>query len=210
MPLLEVEHLHARYDFAPVLQGISFNRRCGRDRQHLRPQRRRQDDDPAHHHGLAAAGRRARSLSTASRSADCRRIASSAAASPSSPRIAASSRRLSVEENLMLGLFSLWQSGAEQRRQLDRVFDLFPRLRERRRQLGKTLVRRRAADAGDRPRADRQLRSCCWSTSRPKGLRPSSSTKSSNRSRACGTKASRCCWSSRTSAAPPPSAIPAT
>jgi len=46
---------------------------------------------------------------------------------------------LSVEENLILGLFSRWRSGAEQRLQLDRVFDLFPRLRERRRQLGKTL-----------------------------------------------------------------------
>jgi branched-chain amino acid transport system ATP-binding protein len=46
---------------------------------------------------------------------------------------------LSVEENLILGLFSRWQSGVEQRRRLDRVFDLFPRLRERRRQLGKTL-----------------------------------------------------------------------
>src|SRR5262249_22280691 len=46
---------------------------------------------------------------------------------------------LSVEENLILGLFSRWQSGVEQRRRLDRVFDLFPGLRERRRQLGKTL-----------------------------------------------------------------------
>jgi len=46
---------------------------------------------------------------------------------------------LSVEENLVLGLFSRWPSAAEQRRRLDRVFDLFPRLRERRRQLGKTL-----------------------------------------------------------------------
>jgi branched-chain amino acid transport system ATP-binding protein len=46
---------------------------------------------------------------------------------------------LSVEENLVLDLFSRWQSGAEQRRRLERVFDLFPRLRERRRQLGRTL-----------------------------------------------------------------------
>ena len=46
---------------------------------------------------------------------------------------------LSVEENLILGLFSRRRSGAEQRLRLDRVFDLFPRLRERRRQLGKTL-----------------------------------------------------------------------
>ena len=29
MPLLEVEHLHAHYDFAPVLRGISFNLDAG-------------------------------------------------------------------------------------------------------------------------------------------------------------------------------------
>ena len=37
---------------------------------------------------------------------------------------------------------------------LERVFALFPRLAERREQRGGTLVGRRAADAGDRPRAD--------------------------------------------------------
>jgi RNA-directed DNA polymerase len=47
---------------------------------------------------------------------------------------------LSVEENLSLGLFSRWRSSsAERRRQFDRVIYLFPRLGERRRQLGKTL-----------------------------------------------------------------------
>ena len=46
---------------------------------------------------------------------------------------------LSVEENLTLGLFSRWLSGAERRRQFDRVCQLFPRLGERRSQLGKTL-----------------------------------------------------------------------
>ncbi len=44
-----------------------------------------------------------------------------------------------MEENLTLGSFSLWLSAAERRRQLDRVFDLFPRLAERRTQLGRTL-----------------------------------------------------------------------
>ena len=37
---------------------------------------------------------------------------------------------------------------------LERVFTLFPRLKERLQQRGGTLVGRRAADAGDRPRAD--------------------------------------------------------
>ena len=46
---------------------------------------------------------------------------------------------LSVEENLLLGLAARRLSGAERRRRLDRVFGLFPRLRERRRQLGGTL-----------------------------------------------------------------------
>jgi branched-chain amino acid transport system ATP-binding protein len=46
---------------------------------------------------------------------------------------------LSVAENLTLGLFTRWQSGAERRRQVDRVCQLFPRLGERRSQLGKTL-----------------------------------------------------------------------
>ena len=44
-----------------------------------------------------------------------------------------------MEENLTLGLFSLWQSGAERQRRLDRAIALFPRLGERRKQLGKTL-----------------------------------------------------------------------
>ena len=40
----------------------------------------------------------------------------------------------------MLGLFSRWRiSASDRRRHFDRVVALFPRLRERRRQLGKTL-----------------------------------------------------------------------
>ena len=37
---------------------------------------------------------------------------------------------------------------------MERVFELFPRLKERERQKARDAVRRRAADAGDRPRAD--------------------------------------------------------
>ncbi len=39
---------------------------------------------------------------------------------------------------------------------LEKVYALFPRLAERARQHGQPAVRRRAADAGDRPRADDQ------------------------------------------------------
>ena len=46
---------------------------------------------------------------------------------------------LPVEENLTLGLFTRWESRAARSRHLDRVFDLFPRLKERRTQQGKTL-----------------------------------------------------------------------
>jgi branched-chain amino acid transport system ATP-binding protein len=47
---------------------------------------------------------------------------------------------LTVEENLGLGLFGMWRvDGSERGRRLDRVYALFPRLAERRRQTGKTL-----------------------------------------------------------------------
>ena len=40
---------------------------------------------------------------------------------------------------MLLGLFTRWVSTAERKRQLDRVNTMFPRLGERRAQLGKTL-----------------------------------------------------------------------
>ena len=58
-----------------------------------------------------------------------------------------------VEQNLRLGATAL----ADRSRigaLLERVYALFPRLAERRRQRAGTLVRRRAADAGARPRVD--------------------------------------------------------
>jgi branched-chain amino acid transport system ATP-binding protein len=138
MPLLEVEYLHARYDFAPVLRGISFNLNAG---------------EIVSIFGRNGAGKTTtlRTIMGWLRPAEGKIIFDGETIGGWSPdrifrrgiafipedrRIFAT---LSVEENLMLGLFNLWQSGAEQRRRLDRVFDLFPRLRERRRQPGKTL-----------------------------------------------------------------------
>ncbi len=61
--------------------------------------------------------------------------------------------RLSVRDNLRLGSY-LYRGEADREAPLDLVFQLFPRLQERLEQRAETLVRRRAADAGDRPRAD--------------------------------------------------------
>ena len=64
----------------------------------------------------------------------------------------------------------------------DRVFDLFPRLARAAEPEGRHPVRRRAADARHRPRADVATRSCCSSTSRRSASRRSSSSRSSRSS----------------------------
>jgi len=138
MPLLEVDRLYARYDHAPVVQGVSFTMDAGEI--------------------VSIFGRNGAGKTTTLRTimgwlrpsqgqivfageviggmSPDRVFRKGIAFIPEDRRIFAT---LSVEENLILGLFSRWRSGAEQHLQLDRVFDLFPRLRERRRQLGKTL-----------------------------------------------------------------------
>ena len=58
---------------------------------------------------------------------------------------------LTVEENLVATAATREGRG---RWKLSEVFRLFPRLMERRQQLRRPTVRRRAADAGHRPRAD--------------------------------------------------------
>jgi branched-chain amino acid transport system ATP-binding protein len=138
MPLLEVKALHAQYAFAPVLRGISFSVNAGEIVSifgrngagktttlrtlmgWVRPSSGK----------IAFAGE-----NIAGQSPD-RIFRKGIAFIPEDRRIFGT---LTVEENLTLGLFSLWQSGAERQRRLDRAIALFPRLGERRRQLGKTL-----------------------------------------------------------------------
>src|SRR5258708_8057688 len=139
MPLLEVDGLHARYEYAPILQGVSFSAGAGEI--------------------VSMFGRNGAGKTTAlrtimgwikpsqgrvvfngedigGRSPD-RIFRRGIAFIPEDRRIFAT---LSVEENLMLGVFSRWRmSAADRRRHFDRVVHLFPRLGERRRQLGKTL-----------------------------------------------------------------------
>ena len=138
MRLLEVEGLHARYAFAPILQGISFSVDAGEI--------------------VSVFGRNGAGKTTTLRTimgwlqpcagrilfagepiggqSPDRIFRKGIAFIPEDRRIFAT---LTVEENLTLGLFSRRRSRAEERRQLERVFHLFPRLRERRRQFGKTL-----------------------------------------------------------------------
>ena len=59
-------------------------------------------------------------------------------------------------------------------------------------------VRRRAADARDRPRADGRPEACCCSTSRRSASRPSSSSRSATSSSRSTSRARACCSSSRT------------
>ena len=138
MPLLEVRALHARYEYAPILQGVSFAIDAGEI--------------------VSIYGRNGAGKTTALRTimgwlrptegqillhgesigglSPDRIFRKGVAFIPEDRRIFAT---LSVEENLTLALFTQRQSAAQQRRVLDRVFDLFPRLRERRSQPGKTL-----------------------------------------------------------------------
>lgn len=138
MPLLEVDGLHARYEYAPILQGVSFSADAGEI--------------------VSMFGRNGAGKTTALRTimgwikpsqgrvvfngedigglSPDRIFRKGIAFIPEDRRIFAT---LSVEENLTLGLFTRWQSAAQQARGLDRVFELFPLLRERRMQLGKTL-----------------------------------------------------------------------
>ena len=138
MPLLEVDGLHARYEYAPILQGISFGVDAGEIVSIV---------------GRNGAGKTTtlRTVMGWLRPSEGRVIFNGEAIGGFSPdrifrkgvafipedrRIFAT---LTVEENLTLGLFTRWQTSAQRSRELDRVFDLFPRLRERRVQLGKTL-----------------------------------------------------------------------
>jgi branched-chain amino acid transport system ATP-binding protein len=138
MPLLEVHALHARYEYAPILQGVSLRVDGGEI--------------------VSIYGRNGAGKTTALRTlmgwvrptqgqilfngepigglSPDRIFRKGIAFIPEDRRIFGT---LSVEENLTLALFTRWQSAAQQRRELDRVFDLFPRLRERRSQAGKTL-----------------------------------------------------------------------
>ena len=136
-------------------------RRRGRARRHLargagarqprgaRPQRRRQVDAAAHHHGLHQRGARLDPLARRGHHRPCRRTGARALGLGWVAQEREIFPSLSVEENLTV-------AARPGRWDLKAVYDLFPRLAERRAQHGQPALRRRAADAGDRARADDQ------------------------------------------------------
>ena len=129
--------------------------RAGRVRVPDGPQRRRQDHDAARHHGSHAADRRAASSGKGSDIAGWPpfRIARAGIGFvPEDRRIFA---ELTVRENLDVAARAAGRPG---RWTIDAVFALFPKLRELADRQGGYPVRRRAADADDRPHADGQSR----------------------------------------------------
>jgi len=139
MPLFEIADIHARYRIAPILQGVSvtvdageivsvFGRNGAGKTTLLKTAMGWLTPSDG---TISFAGRPIAGLSPD------RVFRHGIGFIPEDRRIFAS---LSVEENLELGLFAAWRlARAERRRRLDRVYGLFPRLAERRRQAGRTL-----------------------------------------------------------------------
>ena len=107
-----------------------------RDRHHHRRQWRRQDHAAQRHHGHPAA-EGPRRLSPARTWRGSRSRTASRSASASCPNIASCSATMNVEDNLQLGAFRIPKATAAQ--SFERVYTLFPRLKERRKQLAGTL-----------------------------------------------------------------------
>ena len=163
-------------------QGRLADRRGGRVRDADRLQRRRQVDDAALDLRPHAAAHGLDPLRRRGDLARCRRRRSSGSGICQSPEGRKCFQRMTVRENLELGAY-LRRDTRGSTTDLERVFELFPRLRGARGAEGGHDVRRRAADARDRPRADGATRSCCCSTSRRWASRRSSSSASTRRSR---------------------------
>ena len=149
-PLLALDDVRAGYGDAVVLDGISLEVPEQRQPRGARPQRRRQVDAAAHHHGLHAVSRAARS-------------SGAARTSPAAPphRRARARPRLGGAGARDLSLADASRRTSPSRRapgrwDLKAVYELFPAARRAARQHGQPALRRRAADAGDRARADDQ------------------------------------------------------
>ena len=139
MPLFEIADIHARYRIAPILQGVSltvdageivsvFGRNGAGKTTLLKTAMGWLTPSDG---TISFAGRPIAGLSPD------RVFRHGIGFIPEDRRIFAS---LSGEENLELGLFAAWRlARAERQRRLDRVYGLFPRLAERRRQAGRTL-----------------------------------------------------------------------
>ena len=128
--------------------------RAGRDGDADGPQRHGQDHDRALDHGADAGDGRLDPLRRQGDPRACRPIAWRSSASASCRKAGRFSRTSPTRENLV----ATAANRSERRRALDARQGLraVPAARRAARQHGQSAVRRRAADAGDRPRADDQ------------------------------------------------------
>ena len=134
--LLSVADAHVAYGKVEAVRcGLARGRRQ-RDRHHHRRQRRRQDHAAERHHGHPAADRRRAPLPAADiAQLDIEdRVAAGLSLVPEHRELFGT---MNVEDNLQLGAFRIAKAIAA--RSLERVYTLFPRLKERRKQLAGTL-----------------------------------------------------------------------
>ena len=139
MALLELADLHAHYGSAPVLQGLTLTVDAGEVVSIFGRNGAGKTTTLKTIMGWLkpSAGRIAFDGETIGGAAPDRIFRRGIGFIPEDRRVFAT---LTVEENLALGLFSAWRLARRERaRRLDRVYAVFPRLAERRRQLGKTL-----------------------------------------------------------------------
>ena len=170
MPLLEVHSLHARYEYAPILQGVSLRIDAGEIVEHLWAQRRREDHGVTHPHGLGASDARG---DTVQRRIDRRAFTGSylpqghCVHSGGSPYFRHAERR---GESHACSVYPLAIGRAAKARAGSRLRSVSAVARAAIAS-GQDTFRRRAADAGHRPRRGRSRRNCSSWTSRPKAWR---------------------------------------
>ena len=149
MSLLALEELQVSYGGIRAVKGIDLTVGAGRAGVPHRRQRRGQDHDAARDHRARAAPPSGASCTTAADITRLRGTRSRGAGLALVPEGRGVFAQLTIEENLAMGAYAR-RDRAGVRADLERVFALFPRLKERRRQTAGTLSGRRAADARDR------------------------------------------------------------
>ena len=151
--LLEVEGVELAYGEVPACRDVSFDVGAGRDRRADRRQRRGQEHHAARRRGrhAAAQGDDPVRRSDVTRLPAHQRTLAGIALVPEGRRVFPA---LTVRENLEMGGFKYRRDKRRSTRQIERMLEMFPRLRERAAQARRHALGRRAADARARPRAD--------------------------------------------------------
>ena len=153
-PLLEVDDIETCYGLSQVLFGISLSITVRRDGGPDGPQRHGQDHDHPLHHGPDAGARRHDPVRRRARFASLPSFRIAQLGIGLVPEGRQIFPNLTVRENLVAASGN--RLGSPDPWTLEKIHALFPRLAERGSNMGSHAVGRRAADAGDRPRADDQ------------------------------------------------------